>query len=98
MHDAGTLPNFHVLALKLLCFPCEFETVSDGVGQFLDLGVLVMMCKDDRLALGLKLKDLLGNRGGAEHELSLTIRFYQPGWRCRTRKKVSRNLLKQSGD
>jgi hypothetical protein len=50
-------------AVEFPGFAGEFEAVADDVGEFLDLGFLVVVGEDDRVALALQREDLVGDAG-----------------------------------
>ncbi len=45
----------------------QLQAVADGVGQFLNLGFLVVMRQHDRVALALQLEDLVSDGGCGRH-------------------------------
>ena len=65
-HEPDAAKRDHV-AREIPGLASQFQAIADGIGQLLNLGVLVMMRQNDGLAAALQLGDFFGDGGADNH-------------------------------
>ena len=51
-------------------FAGKFQTVADKIGQFLNLGVLIVVREQNRAAIALQIENFFSDSAGGNHEFA----------------------------